>query len=312
MSRLFMFPGQGSQKIGMGKDLFDTVPESRAVFEEVDNALNEKLSDLIFNGSIEELTLTANVQPALMTVSMAALRALEQQTGKKIEQLADAVIGHSLGEYSALCAVKSLTLSDTARLLRARGTFMQEAAPVGTGAIAAIMGLDMDVLSDICARVSTPENFAQIANDNCPGQIVISGHKDAVEKACERAKDVGARRAMILPVSAPVHSALMQPAKERMEEFMRDIDIKKPVLPLISNYSTIAETDPDTLRAHLLAQFTKPVRFTECIQGAQKNGFTQVFEIGSGKVLCGLVQRIIDSIEVSGIGTIEDIQNFKY
>lgn len=311
MTTLFMFPGQGSQKIGMGKDLFDRIPESRAVFEEVDHALNEKLSDLIFNGSIEELTLTANVQPALMAVSMAALRALEKETGQTINQLADAVVGHSLGEYSALCAIQSLSLSDTARILRARGTFMQNAAPVGTGAIAAIIGLEMPVLADICATVSTSQNFVQIANDNCPGQTVISGHKEAVEKACEKAKDAGARRAMILPVSAPVHSALMQPAKEKMEEFMRDITIKKPVLPLISNYSATAETDPETLRAHLLAQFTKPVRFTECITWATKKGFTTAFEIGSGKVLCGLVQRISENININGLGTTEDIHNFK-
>lgn len=311
MTTLFMFPGQGSQKVGMGKDLYESYPEAKAVFDEVDEALGEKLSDLIFNGPTEDLTLTANVQPALMATSIAALRALEKETGKKITGLATSVVGHSLGEYSALCAVDALSLSDTAKLLRARGTFMQEAVPVGIGAIAAIIGLDMMTIADICKQASTDTEMVQIANDNCPGQTVISGHKGAVDRACELAKKAEARRALILPVSAPVHSALMQPAKEKMAELMKTITLNKPSLPLISNYSADQETDPTEIKKHLLEQFTGRVRFTECISEAVNTGHEKAFEIGSGKVLCGLVGRITNGITSTAITDIETIKSFE-
>ncbi|MBN1783961.1 MAG: ACP S-malonyltransferase [Alphaproteobacteria bacterium] len=311
MNTLFMFPGQGSQKVGMGKDLYDTYPEAKAVFDEVDEALGEKLSNLIFNGPTEDLTLTANVQPALMTVSIAALRALEKETGKKITELANSVVGHSLGEYSALCAVDSLSLSDTAKLLRARGTFMQEAVPVGIGAIAAIIGLDMMIIGEICQEASTDSELVQIANDNCPGQTVISGHKGAVDRTCALATTAGARRALILPVSAPVHSALMQPAKEKMAELFEEITLNKPLLPLISNYSANQEEDPEKIKTHLLEQFTGRVRFTECISEAVNTGYDKAFEIGAGKVLCGLAGRITNGMTCSAITDVETIKAFE-
>ncbi len=310
MSILFMFPGQGSQKVGMGKDLYENFSEAKAVFDEVDNSLNKKLSDVIFNGPSEDLMLTATVQPALMTVSMAILRVLESETGKKITDLADAVVGHSLGEYSALCATDAISLSETAKLLQARGRFMQEAVSVGIGAVAAIIGLDLMTVNEICQEASSENEIVQVANDNCPGQVVISGHKNAVDKACELAKKAEARRALILPVSAPVHSVLMQPAREKMTEFFENITINKPSLQLISNYSAKYEDDPTVIKKQLLEQFTGQVRFTGCISEALGKGTDKAFEIGSGKVLSGLVKRIAPSIEVSAINSTETIKTF--
>ncbi|MBN2676358.1 MAG: ACP S-malonyltransferase [Alphaproteobacteria bacterium] len=310
MSVLFMFPGQGSQQIGMGKEFYNSYPEAKAVFQEVDESLGEKLSDLIFNGDLEKLTLTENVQPALMTVSIAALRALEKEQGKKINELADFVVGHSLGEYSALCAVDSLSISDTAKILRARGQFMQEASPIGQGAIAVVLGLDMILVDEVCRRASNLTEMCQVANDNCPGQIVISGHTPAIERALELAKKEGAKRAMILPVSVPVHSALMQPAKEKMIEFMQNISLQKPLLPFISNYSANTEEDPEVIKKHLLEQLTQPVRFTECISEAVDHGVEHAYEFGSGRVLCGLAGRIGRDIACHPLNIPSDIEGF--
>ena len=310
MSVLFMFPGQGSQKIGMGKELYDAYPEAKAVFDEVDDALGEKLSDLIFTGETEKLTLTENVQPALMTVSIAALRALEKEKGEKITKLSDLVVGHSLGEYSALCAVDSLSLSDTAKLLRARGKFMQEASPIGEGAIAVILGLGMIIVEEVCKSASNLTEMCQVANDNCPGQIVISGHTPAIERAIEFAKKEGAKRAMKLPVTVPVHSILMQPAKDKMVEFMKEINVSKPLLPFISNYSANTETDPEKIKKQLLEQFTQPVRFTECIAEAVNSGVTHAYELGSGRVLCGLAGRIGRDMTCTPLNAVSDIEGF--
>ncbi|MHA1574563.1 MAG: ACP S-malonyltransferase [Alphaproteobacteria bacterium] len=304
---LYLFPGQGSQKVGMGKDFYDNFPIAKNVFDEVDSVLGKKLSELIFNGPSEELTLTENVQPALMTVSIAILKVLEEKTGKKISDLATMVAGHSLGEYSALCATDAIGLSDTAKILQARGKYMQEAVPVGVGAIAAIIGLDLMTVAEICESASNETETVQIANDNCPGQVVISGHKSAVDKACELAKKAEAKRALILPVSAPVHSTLMQPAREKMTVFFENIEIKKPVLPLLSNYSARLEDNPETIKKQLLEQFTGRVRFTECISEAVNHGIDKVTEIGSGKVLAGLVKRISSTIECKNINKIEDL-----
>lgn len=310
MPKLFMFPGQGSQKIGMGRDLFDASPAAKAVFEEVDDALSFKLSEMIFEGDAAELSLTANVQPALMTVSIAAARALEEKTGKKFEALCDMTVGHSLGEYSALCASGALSLSDTARLLRARGQFMQDAVPVGQGGIVAVLGLPMRDVEQLCEDLAKDGGVAQVANDNCPGQIVISGRKDLMEKAVEMAKERGAKRALMLPVSVPVHSEMMAPAREHMIAEIAKVDFKTPVVPILSNYSARPETDIDAIKKHLLGQFTGRVRFTACISEAVDHGITEAFEIGSGKVLCGLVGRITKGITCAPLGTVADLETW--
>ena len=304
MSRAFLFPGQGAQTIGMGRALAEAYPAAKAVFDEVDEALGEKLSALIWEGDIAELTLTQNAQPALMATSIAALRAMES-AGFGIET-ADFVAGHSLGEYSALCAAGALTLSDTARLLRIRGQAMQEAVPVGVGAMAAILGLDFETVVAIAAEAAEDE-VCQAANDNDPAQVVISGHKDAVERAMALAKAKGAKRALALPVSAPFHCALMAPAAQVMAEALAAVVISKPVCPVVVNVRAEAVEEPDRFRDLLVAQVTGSVRWRESMLWMERAGVTEYWEIGAGKALSGMVKRIVTGAETRAIGAPDDV-----
>lgn len=299
------FPGQGSQSIGMGKALADAHPEAKAVFDEVDEALGENLSKLIWEGSEDELKLTTNAQPALMAVSIAALRVMEAQ-GFEVTQAAY-VAGHSLGEYSALAAAHAISVSDTARLLRIRGEAMQAAVPAGKGAMAAIIGLDQDTVEAICAKAIEGESSVQIANDNGGGQLVISGHKEAVERASDAAKEAGAKRALMLPVSAPFHSTLMQPAAEKMALALKDIDIKPTIVPLVCNVLADPISHPDDIEKRLVEQVTGRVRWNESVTYMADQGVNRLWEIGSGKVLCGLARRIDRSLETAAIGGPDDI-----
>ena len=299
------FPGQGSQAVGMGKELADAFPEAKAVFDEVDEALGEKLSDVIWNGPDDTLTMTANAQPALMTVSIAALRAMEAR-GFSLAS-ASFVAGHSLGEYSALAAAGAISLSDTARLLRIRGEAMQAAVPVGKGAMAAIIGLDMAAVDAICADATDGDNACQIANDNGGGQLVISGHKEAVERAMEAASAAGAKRALALPVSAPFHSALMAPAADRMAEALEAVEVKPVSVPLVCNVLAATIEQPEDIRQRLVEQVTGRVRWEESVSFMAKQGVTRMLEVGSGKVLSGLARRIDRSIETAAIGTPADV-----
>ncbi|MFN6926006.1 MAG: ACP S-malonyltransferase [Tabrizicola sp.] len=308
MSRAFVFPGQGAQTIGMGKALAEAYPAAKAVFDEVDAALGEKLSALIWEGDIAELTLTQNAQPALMATSIAALRALESE-GLGIEQ-ASFVAGHSLGEYSALCAAGSLTLSDTARLLRIRGRAMQEAVPVGIGAMAALLGLDFETAAAVAAEAAQGE-VCQAANDNDPAQVVVSGHKAAVERAVEIAKARGAKRALMLPVSAPFHCALMQPAARVMAEALAAVPISRPAVPVVVNVRAEAVTEPDRIMDLLVAQVTGSVRWRESVLWMERAGVTEFWEIGAGKALSGMIKRIAPGAVTRAIGTPEDIAALK-
>lgn len=305
MTIAYVFPGQGAQTIGMGKALAEAYPAAQAVFDEVDAALGEKLSDLIWEGDIETLTLTQNAQPALMATSLAAMRALEAE-GVRITD-ASYVAGHSLGEYSALAAAGALSVADAARLLRIRGTAMQEAVPVGVGAMAAILGLDFAKVTEIAAEAAQGE-VCQAANDNDPSQVVVSGHKAAVERACELAKAAGAKRAMLLPVSAPFHCALMQPAAERMAQALGEVDIHAPAVPVIANVRAAAVTDPTLIRSLLVEQVTGSVRWRESVMAMGELGVTQAYEIGAGKALSGMIKRINRDITCYPAGTPEDIQ----
>lgn len=305
MALAVTFPGQGSQAVGMGKALAEAFPEARAVFDEVDEALGEKLSAVIWEGPEDRLTLTANAQPALMAVSVAAARALASR-GFSIAEHAKVVAGHSLGEYSALCAAGSLTLADTARLLRIRGNAMQAAVPVGEGAMAAIIGLESDVVEAVCAEAAA-SGTCQVANDNGGGQLVISGSKAPVEKACALASEKGAKRAIMLPVSAPFHSALMAPAAEAMAKALSQVEIKAPAVPLIANVLAAPVTDPEEIRARLVEQVTGRVRWRETVEWMAANGIDTALEAGSGKVLTGLARRIARDIKGLAVGTPEDI-----
>lgn len=302
--RAFVFPGQGAQVIGMGRELAENYPSARAVFDEVDEALGEKLSDLIWQGDIETLTLTQNAQPALMAASIAAMRALEAE-GYSITD-ADYIAGHSLGEYSALCAAGALTLADTARLLRQRGQAMQEAVPVGQGAMAAILGLDFATVDQI-AREAAEGEICQAANDNDPSQVVISGHKAAVERAATLARERGAKRAMMLPVSAPFHSALMQPAAATMAEALAAVDIHNPAVPLVANVRAEPVIESGAIRRLLVEQVTGAVRWRESILFLQGVGVTEYWEIGAGKALSGMIRRIDKQAVTRNIGTSADI-----
>ncbi|ABE40209.1 [Acyl-carrier-protein] S-malonyltransferase [Rhodopseudomonas palustris BisB5] len=310
MTAAFTFPGQGSQAVGMGKALADAFPAAKAVFDEVDAALGEKLTAIIWEGPAETLQLTENAQPALMAVSLAALRVLESEAGVVIGRDAAFVAGHSLGEYSALAAAGSLTLSDTARLLRIRGRAMQKAVPVGVGAMAALLGLDYDAAVAVASEAAQGQ-VCQAANDNGGGQVVVSGHKEAVERAVEIAKAKGAKRAMLLPVSAPFHCALMQPAAEAMAEALAGVAIKAPAAPLVCNVLAAPITDPDEIRSRLVEQVTGTVRWRESVAYMAGQGVTQFFEIGAGKVLSGLVKRIADGavgMPVGGPGDIDAVK----
>ena len=306
MSIAFVFPGQGAQTIGMGKALADAYPAAKAVFDEVDAALGESLSSLIWEGDIETLTLTQNAQPALMATSMAAMRALEAE-GISIEK-ASFVAGHSLGEYSALAAAGSLSIADTARLLRTRGQAMQSAVPVGVGAMAALLGLDFETVKAVAAEAAAEGEVVQAANDNDPTQVVVSGHKAAVVRAAEIAKEKGAKRAVMLPVSAPFHCALMQPAADVMAEALAGVEIKAPAVPLIANVRADAVTDPDTIRQLLVEQVTGSVRWRESVEAMAAKGVTEFWEIGAGKALSGMIRKIDRALVSKQVGTDADVK----
>ena len=308
MSRAFVFPGQGAQAIGMGKALADAYPAARAVFEEVDEALGQKLSDLIWEGEIETLTLTENAQPALMATSIAAIKALEAE-GIGVET-ASFVAGHSLGEYSALAAASAFSIADTARLLRTRGQAMQKAVPVGVGAMAAILGLDYAAVSAVAEEAGQGDVCAA-ANDNDPAQVVVSGAKAAVERAVEIAKGKGAKRAVLLPVSAPFHCALMAPAADVMAEALAAVTINAPRVPVVANVRAEAVSDPDEIRKLLVEQVTSAVRWRESVAWMAGQGVDEIWEIGAGKALTGMVRRIDRSVAIRNVGTPEDVAKAK-
>ena len=312
MKTALVFPGQGSQAVGMGKGLADAFAASREVYERVDAALGEKLSRLIFEGPEAELTLTANAQPALMATSLAALRALETVAGLDVARDAAFVAGHSLGEYSALCAANALTLEDTARLLRLRGQAMQKAVPVGEGAMAAILGLEFPAVVEIAALASQATGGAvcEAANDNGGGQVVISGAKAAVERAMALAKEKGAKRALPLPVSAPFHCALMRPAADAMREALAATPIEALKVPLIANFSARPVIEPAAIRQSLVDQVTGTVRWRDSVAFMAGEGVTRFIEIGAGKVLAGLVKRIADGASAVSVGTPADVEAF--
>lgn len=304
--RAFVFPGQGAQVVGMGRDLAEAYPAARAVFDEVDAALGEALSALIWEGDIAELTLTRNAQPALMATSLAAMAALGAE-GVPVTTAAF-VAGHSLGEYSALCAAGALSLADTARLLRLRGKAMQDAVPIGEGAMAALLGLDLAAAEAVAAEAAAGGGVCEAANDNDPAQVVVSGSKATVERAVNIAKAKGAKRALLLPVSAPFHCALMQPAADRMAEALADVTITAPAVSLVANVRAEAVDAPDTIRALLVAQVTGRVRWRESVAWMAAAGVTETVEVGAGKALTGMIRRIAKDIETRTVGTPVEVQ----
>jgi [acyl-carrier-protein] S-malonyltransferase len=313
--RAFIFPGQGSQFVGMAQDLTAAFTTARDVLGEVDETLKQRLSKLMFEGPADELTMTENTQPALMAMSLAVLRVIEHDGGVKLTQAAALVAGHSLGEYSALAAADGLSIAETARLLRLRGSSMQRAVPAGEGAMAALLGTDIDQANSICAEAAVdPETgltqVVQVANDNGGGQVVISGHKAAVERAVEISKARGIKRAMLLPVSAPFHCALMAPAADAMAEALAAATLKAPLVPLISNISADKATDPAEIRTLLVEQVTGMVRWRESVLAMAEMGVTHFVELGAGKVLAGLVRRILPDATTTSIGTPADIEAF--
>jgi [acyl-carrier-protein] S-malonyltransferase len=309
MARAFTFPGQGSQAVGMGRDLAAAFAAAREVFEEVDEALKQKLSKLMFEGPESELTLTANAQPALMAVSLAVVRVLEREAGVDLPKVATFVAGHSLGEYSALAAARALELSDAARLLRKRGEAMQKAVPVGEGAMAALLGLDLDKAIEV-AREAAQGEVCDAANDNAPGQVVVSGSRTAIERAVEIAKTKGGKRAIMLPVSAPFHCALMKPAADVMEEALAAVTIAPPRVPLVANVTAQAVSDPEAIRKLLVQQVTGLVRWRESVLFLKQEGVATLVEAGAGKVLTGLVRRIDPELTGGSIQTPADVEAF--
>lgn len=305
MLKALVFPGQGSQSIGMGKDLYDAFPVAKEVFEEVDDALNFKLSDVIFNGSAEDLTATQNAQPALMTMSMAVWRVLQNQAGLKINDFSYAA-GHSLGEYSALCAVESLSLADTARLLQKRGLAMARAAEKQKGSMAAIIGMDTDSVYCLAKQTDT-----FVANDNSIGQIVISGSVENIEKACLKAKEMGAKRALPLNVAGAFHSPLMQSAADEMKDVLNEVSFKKPIIPVISNVLAQPVTDANLIKELLYKQITGQVRWTETIQWLNEQGIGEIIEAGAGKVLNGLIKRTLPDMQIFSINDVLSLEEFK-
>ena len=301
----YIFPGQGSQAVGMGADLARTYPEARAVLEEVDAALGQRLSELMFNGPLGELTLTENAQPALMAVSVAVIRVLEAR-GARLADNTRFVAGHSLGEYSALAAAGALSVSDAARLLKIRGRAMQAAVPVGQGAMAALLGVGKEIAEKLAAEAAQGE-VCQLANDNEPTQAVISGSKSAIDRASGLAKAYGVRRFLPLNVSAPFHCALMQPAADAMAQALATTEIKAPVVPLIANVLAAPISDPAEIKMRLVEQVTGTVRWRECVLAMSARDVTDFFEIGSGRVLAGLVKRIVPTANATSIGTPQDI-----
>ena len=308
MTRALVFPGQGSQSVGMGKALYDGFASAKAVFDEVDDALGEKLSNIIFEGPEDQLTLTHNAQPALMAVSMAVLRVMEEK-GFNLKSGTSFVAGHSLGEYSALAASGAFSITVASKLLRARGLAMQKAVPVGAGAMAALLGLDWDAAIEVCKKAAQGE-VCSPANDNAPGQVVVSGTKDAVERATEIAKEMGAKRAIILPVSAPFHCSLMADAADAMKQELQETEINLPIIPLIANVTAAPVSDPDEIRDLLVRQVTGTVRWRESVLAMKKLGVTQLVEVGAGKVLSGLVKRIDGDLSGVSLGGPEDIDEF--
>ncbi len=309
MTQAFLFPGQGSQSVGMGKLLAESFAEAREVFDEVDDALNQKLSTLMFEGDMDELTLTTNAQPALMASSIAVWRVLQQQCGVKITDAAF-VAGHSLGEYSALCAAGTFSLSDTARLLRIRGDAMQQAVPKGEGGMAAIIGLETSKVEEVVKGASNVEEICVLANYNAPGQVVISGHVKAIERACELAKEAGAKRALPLNVSAPFHSPLMRPAARKMAEALNEVQMHDPAVPLIANVTADEVKDATMIKNLLVEQVTGSVRWSDSILALHDSGVTHTVELGTGKVLSGLVRRIAKDIATRNIEAPQDIDSF--
>ncbi len=303
----FTFPGQGSQQVGMGKSLADAFATAREVFEEVDDALSQKLSHTMWLGPEDELTLTENAQPALMAVSLATMRVLERDAGIELGAKTRFVAGHSLGEYSALAAAGAFSLADTARLLKTRGQAMQKAVPVGEGAMAALLGLDFDDVVAV-AKAASEHGVCQAANDNAPGQVVISGARAAIEAAVELAKEKGARRAMLLSVSAPFHCALMQPAADVMAQALGDVEMAMPAVPLVANVTAGSVSDAATIRELLVEQVTGMVRWRESVSYMVEQGVDTVYEIGAGKVLSGLARRINRELSATPIGTPEEIE----
>lgn len=307
MSRAFVFPGQGSQTVGMAKELAETFPAARKLLDEVDEALGQKLSTLMFEGPIETLTLTENAQPALMAASMAVMRVLEREKGFSLKERVAFVAGHSLGEYSALAAAGALSVADTARLLKLRGQSMQKAVPVGVGAMSALLGVGLDAAKKIAADAAQGD-VCDIANDNEPTQVVLSGHKTAIDRVPEVGKAHGLRRAIPLPVSAPFHCSLLKPAADAMAEALAKVEIKAPVVPVVANVLAAPISDPAEIRTRLVEQVTGTVRWRECVLAMVAAGVTELYEIGTGKVLSGLAGRIDKSLKATPIGTPADIE----
>lgn len=310
MSRAFIFPGQGSQFIGMGQDLAESFTEAREIFEMVDDSLSQNLSKMMFSGDASDLNMTENTQPALMAVSVAVMRVLEKQGGIDLASSAKFVAGHSLGEYSALTAAGAFDVAQTAKLLKLRGQAMQKAVPVGVGAMAAILGMDFDAVAEIAAEASQEGNTCEAANDNSVGQVVVSGYKEAVERAAAIASERGAKRAVILPVSAPFHCTLMQPAADAMADALADAQINAPVVPVVANVTAEATSDPDAIRKLLVEQVTGMVRWRESVLWMGTQGVSEMVELGAGKVLSGLIRRIDREISCESVGTVEQIEAF--
>jgi [acyl-carrier-protein] S-malonyltransferase len=310
MTTAFIFPGQGSQAVGMGKSLADSFAAARAVFEEVDAALSQKLSTLMWEGPVDELTLTANAQPALMAVSLAVVRVLEAEAGLDLKRDAAFVAGHSLGEYSALAAAGTFSIADAARLLRIRGDAMQKAVPPGQGAMAALLGADLDLARAI-ATDAAQGDVCEAANDNGGGQVVLSGAKAAIDRAIVLAGERGVRRAMLLPVSAPFHCALMQPAAEAMRAALATVTMHAPIVPVMANVGAAPLSDVEAIRASLVAQVTGTVRWRECVEAMATAGVDRFVELGSGKVLAGLVKRIAPGATPLSVGTADDVSAYK-
>jgi [acyl-carrier-protein] S-malonyltransferase len=307
MAIAFVFPGQGSQAVGMGAELAKAHASARAVFDEVDAALDQKLSQIMFEGPLETLTLTENAQPALMAVSLAVMRVLENERGFRLPGKVKYVAGHSLGEYSALAAAGAISVADAARLLKTRGRAMQAAVPVGQGAMAALLGVGKEAAEKLAAEAAQGE-ACQLANDNEPTQAVISGAKTAIDRAAQLAKAHGVRRFLPLNVSAPFHCALMQPAADVMAEALAKVEVRAPAVPLIANVLAAPISDPTEIRRRLVEQVTGTVRWRECVARMAADGVTTIYEIGSGKVLAGLVKRIAPGLEAASVGTPQDIE----